>query len=248
MNFIMIKKYIILIIVQFALLFNCMAKGNEKVMNFQTSLQYVVRESNDRTAKSPMLLLLHGHGSNEDDLFSLGKKIPSNWNLVSVRGPYELAKNSYCWYDVKMLNGKIAVNIEQKLESRSKLLQLITDLTKKYNINTSKIIVAGFSQGANMAQALGLSEPSLVSGFGVFSGRFVDEFIPYINYTNELKKSKAFISYGSSDTMLPKTYVEDHVNKLKGLGVEVSYCEDSNGHSISTKQWNEFSKWLLYFN
>lgn len=247
MSSIMIKKYIILIITQLALLCNCMARGNEKVMNFETSLQYVVRESSDRTVNSPMLILLHGHGSNEDDLFSLGKKIPSNWNLVSVRGPYELAKNSYCWYDVKMLNGKIAVNIEQKLESRSKLLQLITDLTKKYNINTSKIIVAGFSQGANMAQALGLSEPNLVSGFGVFSGRFVDEFTPYINYTTELKKSKAFISYGSSDTMLPKSYVDNQISKLKDLGIQITYFEDINGHSISTKQWNEFSKWLLYF-
>ncbi len=40
---------------------------------------------------------------------------------------------------------------------------LIYGITKKYNVDSQKVIVAGFSQGANMAQSLGLGEPNLVS-------------------------------------------------------------------------------------
>lgn len=240
----MTKKYIFQFLLQLALLTNCIAAEEETVMKLDSILDYIVRESRNSKTKSPMLILLHGHGSNENDLFYLGEKIPTNWHVVSIRGPYQLAKNSYRWYDVKMVNGKITINIEQEEESKKKLLHLINHLIKKYNVDASKIVVAGFSQGANMAQALGLSEPGLVSKFGVFSGRFVEEFIPYINNSLGLKNSKAFIAYGSNDKMLPKAYVDDHVTKLKNLDIQITYCEDTNGHSISMKQWNEFISWL----
>lgn len=216
-------------------------------MESDTSLHYIIRESKGSSSKSPVLVLLHGHGSNENDLFSLCDKIPDNWIVVSVRGPYKLAENSYRWYDVKMVNGKITITIDEEERSRKKLLKLIDDITKKYKADSRKIIVAGFSQGANMAQSLGLSEPNLIAGFAVFSGRFVEEFIPYISNSTALKNSKAFISHGSGDNLLPKHYCEDNIRKLKNLDIQITYCEDTNGHSISAKQWNEFSKWLLSF-
>lgn len=242
------RKFIILFIVQLFFLNSCKAQNNNRKMESDTTLNYIIRESKDSMAKSPVLILLHGHGSNENDLFSLSDNVPNNWIVVSVRGAYKLAENSYRWYDVKMESGKISINIEQEEASRKKLMQLISEITKKYNVDSQKIIVAGFSQGANMAQSLGLGEPNLVAGFGVFSGRFVEEFIPYIGNSTSLKNSKAFIAHGSGDNMLPKTYSEENTSKLKNLGIQITYCEDENGHSISAKQWNEFSKWLFTFN
>lgn len=244
----MFKKYVFILFAQFTLLSSYMAKNNNTIMESDTNLHYNIRLSKGSPAKSPLLILLHGHGSNENDLFGLANSVPSNWNVVSVRGPYPLTTNSYRWYEVKMVNGKIVINIEQEEESRKKLIQLIAELIQKYNIDNQIIVVAGFSQGANMAQSLGLSQPNLIAGFGVFSGRFVEEFIPYISQSNTLKGRKAFISHGSNDTMLPKTYADENITKLKELGVQLTYCEDTNAHSISAKQWSEFSKWLLNFN
>lgn len=248
MSKIIFKKFIFLFFTQLALISSCKAQNQLKVMETETSLHYIIRESKYSANKSPLLILLHGHGSNENDLFGLANLIPDNWNVVSVRGSYKLAENSYRWYDVNMVNGKIAINIEQEEESRKKLIQLISKISQKYDVDSQKIIVAGFSQGANMAQSLGLSEPNLIAGFGVCSGRFVEEFIPYIKISKALKNSKAFISHGRGDNMLPKTYAEENITKLKELGIQLTYCEDTNAHSISAKQWSEFSKWLLNFN
>lgn len=238
----MIQKIVTLLILQLVVLSSCKSQNN--IMETNHSLHYIIRESKDSTIKSPLLILLHGYGSNEYDLFSLHKNIPDNWIVVSVRGPYKLNEGSYRWYDVKMVNDKIIINIEEEENSRKKLIKLIAELANIYNVDTKKIIVAGFSQGANMAQCLGLSEPSIISGFGVFSGRFVDEFSPYISIHDELKNTMAFISHGTSDNMLPKNYADENISKLKNLGIQVTFCEDSNGHSISIKQWDEFSKWL----
>lgn len=228
---------------------SCMAQNKNNAMETEIPLVYRIKEAKSASENSPMLVLLHGYGSNENDfdLFSLGKSVLDNWIVVSVRGSYKLAENSHRWYDVKMVNGKIVINIEQEEESRKKLIQLISELIQKYPIDSQKIVVAGFSQGANMAQSLGLSQPNLIAGFGVFSGRFVEEFIPYISHSNTLKGRKAFISHGSNDTMLSKNYADENRRKLNELGIQISYCEDTNAHSISAKQWNEFATWLLQF-
>ncbi|MFM2386390.1 MAG: hypothetical protein RL660_1147 [Bacteroidota bacterium] len=213
-----------------------------------TPLVHKVKLSTSTSAKSPLLVLLHGHASNENDLLSLSGQVPENWIVVSVRAPYRLSEGSYRWYDVKMVNDKIASNIAEEEASRKLLMQLIDELTQMYKIENKQIIVAGFSQGANMAQSLGLGEPNVVSGFAVFSGRFVEEFVPYISTSNALKNSKAFISHGTSDNMLPQLYADENRTKLKELGIQITYCEDTSGHCISSKQWGEFSKWLLNFN
>lgn len=244
----MIQRISALCIFQLSLLFSCNAQYQHYNMESDTSLHYVIRESKDIIAKSPLLILLHGHGSNEQDLFSLREEIPDNWIVAAVRGPYKLAENSYRWYDVKMANGKIVINISEEELSKNKLLKLIDGLTQRYKVDSQRIIVAGFSQGANMAQSLGLSQPDMVTGFGVFSGRYVEELTPYISGSIKRTHSKAFIAHGSGDSMLPRTYSEDNIRKLKDLGIQITYCEDTNGHSISVKQWGEFSKWLINFN
>lgn len=241
-------KIIFLLFGQLLIINNCTAKSNHTNMKSNSSLFYIIREAKDTKATSPLLILLHGHASNERDLFGLANSVPDNWNVILVRGTYQLSENSYRWYDVKMVDGKIVINIEQEEESRKKLIQLISEVIQKYPIDSHKIVVAGFSQGANMAQSLGLSQPNLIAGFGVLSGRFVEEFIPYINNTTALKNSKAFVSHGINDTMLPKTYAVENISKLKELGIQLTYCEDNNAHSISAKQWSEFSKWLRNFN
>lgn len=243
----MLEKILILIFMQLSVLNSCMAQNKNNSMQTNIPLVYKIKEPKPASTISPLLVLLHGHGSNENDLFSLGEKISSNWMVISVRGPYKLTENSYRWYDVKMVNGKISINIEEEENSRKQIMELISEITKKYKVDSQKIVVAGFSQGANMAQSLGLGEPNVVAGFGVFSGRFVEEFIPYISNSTALKNSKAFISHGSGDNMLPKTYADENIAKLKVLGIQLTYCEDNNGHSISTKQWSEFSEWLLSF-
>lgn len=244
----MLQRVIIVFIIQLALINNCTAQNNQNIMASATSLHNIIRENNDSVTKSPLLILLHGYGSNENDLFSFSSQVPKNWIVVSVRAPFKLNENSYRWYNVKMVNGKIVVNIDEEERSRKKLIELISEITTKYNVDSKKIIVAGFSQGANMAQSLGLGDPNLVTGFGVFSGRFAEEFGPHISKSTALKNCKAFISHGSGDTMLPKTYASENITKLKELGIQITYCEDTNGHSISTKQWSEFSKWLSNFN
>ncbi len=244
----MFQKIAIVLIVQLAMVSNCSAQKNQTFLISETLLPYITRERIESAEKLPLLILLHGYGSNEYDIFSFSSQIPKSWIVVSVRAPFMLSENSYRWYDAKMVNGKIVINIDEAEKSIKKLFLLITEITRKYNADSKKVIIAGFSQGANMAQSIGIGEPNLVAGFGAFSGRFVDELNPNLSKSKAIKYPKAFISHGSEDSLLPKTYAAENISKLSELGIQITYCEDTNGHSISSKQWKEFSIWLLNFN
>jgi phospholipase/carboxylesterase len=113
-------KYLI-----FTFLLACVTNSNKVELPIESELvdlEYLVRKQHDTTKRAPLLVLLHGYGSNEEDLFSLSDKIPDNWLLVSVRAPIGLGSNRYKWYDVKLVGENIKINFEDEEKSRQALL------------------------------------------------------------------------------------------------------------------------------
>jgi phospholipase/carboxylesterase len=243
----MSNKIILIIIIQFSFALACISQNNNNTVMTDTSLHYIIRESKNKDANSSLLILLHGHASNENDLFSFNTQIPDNWIVVSVRAPYKLSEGSYRWYDVKMVNDKIRINTEEEEKSRKRLLWVIESITKKYKVDTHSIVIAGFSQGANMASAISLTTPEKIAGFGVFSGRFIEEVKPFISRSVSLKSLKCFLAHGSRDYMLPIAYAKENQQELQSLGISVTFSEDTVAHSISSKQFGEFLQWLNQF-
>lgn len=227
--------------------FTCVTDSNKSAHSIGKELMdldYLVRQQQDTTKQAPVLILLHGYGSNEKDLFSFAEKIPDNWLVVSVRAPIILGNNKFKWYDVKLVDEKITMNFEAEEKSRKSLLRLIDQIISKYNVDKNKILTAGFSQGANMALGLALTAPKKVLAAGCFSGRFMKEIKPLIKNKEALKSKQVFISHGTEDQMLPMKYAEENQQILKNWGINITLSTDKVAHSISEKQLNDFVKWI----
>ena len=64
-------------------------------------LDYIVRQPRNSTQDNPpLLLLLHGYGSNENDLFSFANHLHPSLLVVSLRAPYALPMMGYAWYSI----------------------------------------------------------------------------------------------------------------------------------------------------
>lgn len=227
--------------------FACVTDSNKSTHSIDKELmdlEYLVRQQQDTTKQAPVLILLHGYGSNEKDLFSFAEKIPDNWLVVSVRAPIILGNNKFKWYDVKLVDEKITMNFEDEEKSRKSLLRLIDQIISKYNVDKNKIVTAGFSQGANMALGLALTAPKKILAAGCFSGRFMQEIKPLIRDEEALKSKQVFISHGTEDQMLPIKYAEENQQILKNWGINIILSTDKVAHSISEKQLNDFVKWI----
>ncbi|MDX1909963.1 MAG: PHB depolymerase family esterase [Saprospiraceae bacterium] len=230
------------------LMLNCSTTPTKIPMTPSTAeLEYLIRKPAVDTAGAPVLILLHGFGSNEQDMFSFASRIPENWLVVSARGPVPQGENRHSWYNVKMVNGKITLDFQEEEQSRQKILGLIDHLANTYKVDKNRVVLAGFSQGAAMAQCTGLTKPEKVAGFALFSGRFVEEITPLISRSPDLKKLRSFIAHGSNDTMLPIQYAAENKAKLEQLGIPFVYSEDTTGHTISSKQFTDFLHWLRQF-
>lgn len=208
-------------------------------------LSYVAKAPEKLSKNDPAIIFLHGYGSNENDLFALAPQMPGNYYVFSLRAPFKIGADQYQWYEIKRTTGSIEINFEQEEQSRKKLISFIDELVIKYKLNKSKIIVAGFSQGGILAEAIGLTAPEKVAGVACFSGRFLPELKPMIKAKALLQNKKIFLAHGTQDQLLTINVAEENYKILNELGLKVTYKKDVIGHSISAILIKEFNLWLV---
>ena len=212
--------------------------------NDTTTLHYLVREPKIKTAHPPVLILLHGVGSNEEDLFSFANQLPEKYLVVSARAPISLGGNSYAWYQVDFSTGKPVFNFQQEEESRAILIKFISQIKEKYSVDSNEIYLCGFSQGAIMSYSIGLTRPDLVKGIAVMSGRLLEEIKPLIATKEKLQSLKVFISHGTNDNTLQINYARQSVAYLKSLNINPTYKEYQEGHGINNAMLTDLINWL----
>ena len=76
-------------------------------------LEYIVREPAVSQAKPPLLVLLHGVGGNETNLFKYATMFPLEYVVVAPRAPFIKTVGSYAWFSVNFAMGKPIINPEE---------------------------------------------------------------------------------------------------------------------------------------
>lgn len=209
-----------------------------------TVLQYLVREPKIKSEHPPTIILLHGVGSNEADLFSFANQLPEKYLVISARALISLGGNSFAWYQVDFSTGKPVFNFQQEESSRATLIKFISQIKEKYSVNSNEIYLCGFSQGAIMSYSIGLTRPDLVKGIAVMSGRLLEEIKPLIATKEKLQSLKIFISHGTSDNTLPIQYAKDANAFLKTLNISPGFKEYQAGHEINNLMLSDLVNWL----
>jgi phospholipase/carboxylesterase len=214
----------------------------ENNLNTDLALRYLVKPATITTGKQKALILLHGVGSNEQDLFSLAKYLPANYTVISPRGPFVLGEGRFAWYQVDFSSGTPEINADQEAQSRKTIREFIVQLKEKYKLD--EVYLGGFSQGAIMSYTIGLTQPDLITGVLAFSGRILQEIRPFVAEQDTLQNLKVFIAHGTQDGTLPVHYAREAKAYLEGLNIEPSYHEFNGGHQITGEVLNAVSEWL----
>jgi phospholipase/carboxylesterase len=210
------------------------------------SLEYKIREPKIKLGKNPLLLLLHGYGSNEEDLFSFASELPDEYYIVSARAPYDLMYGSYAWYSINFDadENKFSDN-EQAKKSRDLIAQFIDELTANYPIDTESVTLIGFSQGTILSYAVALSHPEKVQRVVAMSG-YVNQEILEENYIkNSFSNLKIFASHGTVDQVIPVDWGRKAKPFLENLGINTTYKEYPVGHGVSPQNFYDFKNWLV---
>jgi len=210
----------------------------------QATLQYLVRKPNTEIENPPLLLLMHGVGSNEQDMFSLAQHLPENYLIISARGPLIVGPNSFAWFQVSFSTGAPVINYARAENSRITIIQFIEWFNTQFHFNGKEIYIGGFSQGGIMSYSVGLTRPDLIKGIAVMSGRLLREVKPQIASPEALKKLKVFISHGISDNVLNIECAREANAYLKTINIIPTYKEFEGGHTVSNEMLLSLIDWL----
>jgi phospholipase/carboxylesterase len=223
-----------------------MTNANTKEINSATSdsmvLQYLVREPKIKSTKKKAIILLHGVGSNESDLFSLADQLPQDFYVIAARGQFTLSEGSYAWYNVDFSTGKPVFDKAQEVSSREAIRKFITEVKQQYKVD--EIYLGGFSQGAIMSYSVGLTNPNEIKGILSLSGRLLMEVRPMLTKNTDVKQLKVFVAHGMQDNILPVHYAREAKLFLEDLGVQLSYHEYIMGHQINEAVIKDMNEWL----
>ena len=209
------------------------------------SLHHLIRGPKTILDKNPLLLLLHGYGSNEEDLFSFAAELPSAYFVVSARAPYDMMYGSYAWYAINFdADENKFSDIEQAKNSRDLIVNFIDELISKYPIDANNVTLIGFSQGSILSYAVALSYPEKVQRLVAMSGYLNTEMATDNFKENDLSKLKIFASHGKVDQVIPVEWARKTEPALAALGISIVYKEYSIGHGVVPQNFYDFRNWL----
>jgi phospholipase/carboxylesterase len=209
------------------------------------NLHYLIQEPKIKHDKNPLLLLLHGYGSNEEDLFSFASELPQDHYVISVRAPYDLQPYGHAWYAIHFDadENKFSDNVQAK-QSVEIIASFIDEVVKQYPIDTKNVTLIGFSQGAILSYATALTYPEKVTKVVALSGYFNQEIMPEFIDTKAISHLKFFVSHGSVDQVIPVEWARKAKPALENLGLEVEYHEYPVGHGVAPQNFYDFKNWL----
>lgn len=212
----------------------------------QTDLTYLIQEPKKLTDRPPLLIMLHGYGSNESDLFAMAQSFDERYLVISVRAPFNGKDMGYSWYDLNFLpDKKISHNYSQAQESSAKLRSFISNACKNYKADSTKVFLMGFSQGAVMAFHMALNYPKNINGILALSGRIMEESKNIKTNAEALSKVKIFVAHGLSDNVIDYKEAEKSVDFLKQKQVKnLQFKSYEMPHSICGAELKDIQNWL----
>jgi phospholipase/carboxylesterase len=222
-----------------------MSNDNGMMKRHDLSLVYNVREPEEHAAgERPLLLLLHGIGSNEDDLFALASYLDPSLLVVSARAPISLPQGGYGWFNIEYTSRGLQADLEQAETSRKLILAFLDELIGSYAVDPGRVMLMGFSQGAMMSLGLLLTEPQRVSAVAALSARFPSGFNGTFGNTALLRNKPVLVTHGIYDPVIPIEYGRECRDELQRLSIDLTYREYPMAHEVTMEALRDVSTWI----
>jgi phospholipase/carboxylesterase len=190
--------------------------------------------------KYPALFLMHGIGSNEQNMLSMVDGLEEDFFVFSVRGHLTQGMG-FAYFTIE---GYGKPHREVFDEGINQLTNFIDYASEKYPLDVNQLYVLGFSQGAIVSMTLGVTLGNKIKGVVALSG-YIPQFVKEDYPNNPGKNLSVFISHGEYDQVLPYQWGKENVDYLNNLGIPVTFKTYPEGHTVSEENLQDFRSWIL---
>ncbi|MEW5510857.1 alpha/beta hydrolase [Pseudomonas antarctica] len=230
----------------FALALTLMASAAHADATLHTDLPLSYLEQTQSDARNqPLVIFLHGFGSNEEDLFGIKDALPSTWTYLSARAPMPVDPQGYRWFTKTPGDGDYNGETADLQRSAALIEDFAGKATAKYHTHSDRVFLVGFSQGAIMSYEVGLRKPALVRGIAALSGSVLPVLKAELKPSESLGKLAIFIGHGTLDQALPYASATQANEVLVGLGLTPEFHGyPGMPHTVSETEVQDLKAWL----
>ncbi|GAA4282378.1 alpha/beta hydrolase [Gaetbulibacter aestuarii] len=214
------------------------------MMSDSLSLYHITRPSSLKE-NAPLLIMFHGYGSDENDLFSFASELPDSLFIISVRAPYQMQPFGNAWYAINFdaEKGKWSDN-DQAKDSRDLISTFIDEAIDAYPVDKSNVTLLGFSQGTILSYAVALTYPEKVKNVIALSGYINRDILDGNLEGRNYSHLDFFCSHGSVDQVIPVDWARRTPAFLNELNIKHVYKEYPVGHGVAPQNFFDLKAWL----
>ena len=192
-----------------------------------------------------LLVLMHGVGSNEEDLFGLADEVPAPFHVISLRAPFVLGPGSYAWFEFSVApDGSRRIHTAQEAASREAIVRTVQAAALQLGVPATRVVLGGFSQGGIMALSLLRTRPELWQAALVMHGRLLPEVDALAAPSAALRGKQLWVSHGLQDQVIPVASARA-IRDLAATGpLTLTYNEFPGAHEIRPAELQAAMQWL----
>lgn len=188
----------------------------------------------------PALFVMHGIGSNEQNMLSLVNGLEDQFFIFSIRG-HLMQPPGFAFFTIEGYGKPHREVFDQGI---NKLTSFIDYASEQYPLDKEKLYLMGFSQGAILAMTLSLTLGNKIKGIIALSG-YIPAFVKEEYNIKAVDHLSAFISHGEMDQVLPFEWGIANKEYFHGLGANVTFRTYPESHTVSIENHHDFINWLL---
>jgi len=182
-----------------------------------------------------VLLLLHGTGGNENDMIPLGRDVDQSAAILSLRG--NVLENGMPRFFRRLAEG--VFDEEDVIRRANELADFIGAAAAKYSFDPGSLTAAGYSNGANIAAAVLLLRPGVLTRAILFRA-----MVPLTPATPTLTDTRVLICSGKHDPIVPVENVERLAAMLRQAGADITLRFEDAGHQLVFAEIAAAKSWL----
>lgn len=185
---------------------------------------------------SPLVVLLHGRGSNEADIIGLADHLPAGPAYAAVRAPIAEG-GGYAWFANRGIGRPVAESLRSTMDWFRGWLDDAAPSPRP-------VVLVGFSGGAAFAGGLLLQDPQRFAGAAILYGTLpFDAGVPVT--PARLAGVPVFVAQGDQDSVIPRELLDRTWTYLLGDSAAPAYARrDPGGHGLTEETAAALGSWV----
>jgi phospholipase/carboxylesterase len=209
----------------------------------------------EKEQKPPVLVVLHGYGTDEHDLLPIAEKIGNGFLIISLQAPIELHNGGHAWYDLLQTPSGIIPDDVSRHQSEEQLMAALPNIIAREGGDAERVTFMGFSQGAAIIYSLlavyylAIARPAgKAAGVKAVASINLSGYLPRDIFEALSEKHfdgfPFFISHGEHDELIPFQALGEAREWLTKQGANVTAKMYPCGHGVLPETVEDIIAWM----